>query len=392
MLNDSAPSDSAPNDHRIATPEAPPSFQVLATHGAARRGRLITRHGEVETPVFMPCGTYGAVKGMTPNALRDAGTRMLLGNTFHLVLRPGDTAVRDIGGLHGFMGWHGPILTDSGGFQVFSLRERAKVSAHGVTFRSPVNGDVLELTPERSIEAQHNLGSDVVMSFDECTAYPAAQAEAAASMRLSMRWAERGRDRHGAHPSQLFGIVQGGTHPRLRTESVHALTAIGFDGYAIGGLSVGEPKEEMNATLAHTAPLLPEDKPRYLMGVGTPEDLVFGVCQGIDMFDCVLPTRNARNGHLYTSTGVLRIRNARFRTDPRPLDENCDCYTCANFSRAYLHHLHRCGEMLGAVLMTTHNLRFYHSLMSRLRDAIAAGTLRPDTRAFPEQGDDAAQA
>ena len=382
MPNDSAPSDVSPHEHRITRRGQAPTYQVLATDGAARRGRLITRHGEVETPVFMPCGTYGAVKGMTPAALRHAGTRMLLGNTFHLVLRPGDAAVRDLGGLHGFMGWSGPILTDSGGFQVFSLRERAKVSAHGVTFRSPVNGDLLELTPERSIEAQHNLGADVVMSFDECTAYPATEAEAADSMRLSMRWAERGRARHGGHPSQLFGIVQGGMHRRLRTESAQALTAMGFDGYAIGGLSVGEPKEEMNAILAHTAPLLPEHKPRYLMGVGTPEDLVFGVAQGIDMFDCVLPTRNARNGHLYTSEGVLRIRNARYRADPRPPDENCDCHTCANFSRAYLHHLHRCGEMLGAMLMTTHNLRYYHALTSRLRDAIAGGRLQTFTRAF----------
>ena len=352
-----------------------PPFQVLGTDGAARHGRLTTRHGVVETPVFMPCGTYGAVKGMTPTALVDAGTRMLLGNTFHLMSRPGDEAVRDLGGLHKLMGWSGSILTDSGGYQVFSLRERAKVNARGVVFRSPVNGDLVELTPERSIDVQHNLGTDVVMSFDECTAYPASETEAAASLRLSMAWAERGRARHGGHPSLLFGIVQGGMHPRLRTQSVDALTGIGFDGYAVGGLSVGEPKEEMNAILAHTVPLLPADKPRYLMGVGTPADLVFGVCQGIDMFDCVLPTRNARNGHLFTSEGVVRIRNARYRSDPRPLDPNCDCHTCVNFSRAYLHHLHRCGEMLGATLMTMHNLRFYHALMARLRAAIAAGTL-----------------
>ena len=364
----------------MAQTDTVPPFQVLGTDGAARRGRLTTRHGVVETPVFMPCGTYGAVKGMTPAALLDAGTRMLLGNTFHLMSRPGDEAVRDLGGLHKLMGWSGSILTDSGGYQVFSLRERAKVNAHGVVFRSPVNGDLVELTPERSIDAQHNLGADVVMSFDECTAYPASEMEAAASMRLSMAWAERGRARHDGHPSLLFGIVQGGMHPRLRTQSVDVLTGIGFDGYAVGGLSVGEPKEEMNAVLAHTAPLLPADKPRYLMGVGTPADLVFGVCQGIDMFDCVLPTRNARNGHLFTSEGVVRIRNARHRADPRPLDPNCDCHACANFSRAYLHHLHRCGEMLGATLMTMHNLRFYHRLMARLRDAIAAGELREFTR------------
>ena len=359
-----------------AAPSTAAAFQVLATDGQARRGRLTTRHGVVETPVFMPCGTYGAVKGMTPAGLADAGTRMLLGNTFHLMLRPGDAAVYELGGLHQFMGWAGPILTDSGGFQVFSLRANAKVSARGVVFRSPLNGDLVELTPERSIDAQHNLGADVVMSFDECTGYPAAETEAAASMRLSMAWAERGRARHGEHPSLLFGIVQGGMHPRLRTQSVAALTDIGFDGYAVGGLSVGEPKREMNAVLAHTAPLLPADKPRYLMGVGTPADLVFGVCQGIDMFDCVLPTRNARNGHLFTSEGVVRIRNARYRDDPRPLDKRCDCPACAHFSRAYLHHLHRTGEMLGATLMTMHNLRFYHALMARLRQAIEAGELR----------------
>ena len=369
----------------MAEPDLLPTFQVLGADGAARRGRLTTRHGVVETPVFMPCGTYGAVKGMTPAALVDAGTQVLLGNTFHLMLRPGDEAVRALGGLHEFMGWSGPILTDSGGYQVFSLRERAKVNARGVVFRSPLNGDLVELTPERSIDAQHNLGADVVMSFDECTAYPAGEAEAAASLRLSMDWAERGRARHGGHPSLLFGIVQGGMHPRLRAQSVEALTRIGFDGYAVGGLSVGEPKKEMNAVLAHTAPLLPADKPRYLMGVGTPADLVFGVCQGIDMFDCVLPTRNARNGHLFTSEGVVRIRNARHRADPRPLDPNCPCPACVNFSRAYLHHLHRCGEMLGAMLMTMHNLRFYHALMARLRDAIAAGTLRDFAGAVLEQ-------
>ena len=364
-------------------PEAPPDggvgpapgFEVLATDGAARRGRLTTRHGSVATPAFMPCGTYGAVKGMTPRALREAGTRMLLGNTFHLMLRPGDAVVRDLGGLHTLMGWPGSILTDSGGYQVFSLRAKAKVGADGVVFRSPVNGDVVELTPERSIDVQHNLGTDVVMSFDECTGYPASEAEAGASMRRSMAWARRGRERHADHPSLLFGIVQGGMHPRLRSESAAALTAIGFDGYAIGGLSVGEPKAEMNATLAHTAPLLPADKPRYLMGVGTPADLVFAVARGIDLFDCVLPTRNARNGHLFTSEGVVRIRNAQHRADPRPLDPHCDCYACAHFSRGYLHHLARCGEMLGATLMTMHNLRFYHTLMARLRDAIARGTL-----------------
>ena len=351
------------------------AFEVLATDGAARRGRLNTRHGAVQTPVFMPCGTYGSVKAMTPAALTEVGTQMLLGNTFHLLTRPGDEAVRELGGLHTLMGWRGAILTDSGGFQVFSLRERAKVSADGVAFRSPVNGDAIWLTPERAIAAQHNLGADVVMSFDECTPYPASAEAAAASMRLSMEWARRGRERHGDHPSLLFGIVQGGMHPRLRSESVAALTALGFDGYAVGGLSVGEPKEEMRRVLAHTAAILPADRPRYLMGVGTPADLVFGVRQGIDMFDCVLPTRNARNGHLFTSHGVVRIRNARHRMDPAPVDEACDCYTCGNFSRAYLHHLDRAGELLAPMLMTIHNLRFYHALMAQLRAAIEAGTL-----------------
>ena len=351
------------------------TFKVLATDGAARRGQLATPHGVVQTPVFMPCGTYGTVKGMTPASLAEVGTRMLLGNTFHLLLRPGDEAVRELGGLHSLMGWNRPILTDSGGFQVFSLRERAKVSAEGVVFRSPVNGDAVRLTPERSIQAQHNLGADVVMSFDECTAYPATEREAATSMRRSMAWAQRSREQHGDSASLLFGIAQGGMHPRLRTESAQTLAAIGFDGYAVGGLSVGEPKEAMHATLAHTAAILPKDRPRYLMGVGTPADIVFGVRQGIDMFDCVLPTRNARNGHLFTSCGVVRIRNARHRADPAPIDKNCDCYACATFSRAYLHHLDRCGEMLGAMLMTIHNLRFYHTLMAQLRATIEAGTL-----------------
>ena len=350
-------------------------FEVLATDGAARRGRLTTRHGTVETPVFMPCGTYGTVKGMTPRVLDEVGTQILLGNTFHLMLRPGDEAVRALGGLHGFMHWDGPILTDSGGYQVFSLRELRKVAEHGVTFRSPINGDVVELTPEESIDAQHNLGADIVMSFDECTPYPASETEAEASMRLSMAWARRGRDRHADHDSLLFGIVQGGMFPGLRDESLAALTAIGFDGYAIGGLSVGEPKEEMDAVLCHIAPAMPADRPRYLMGVGTPADLVRGVSLGIDMFDCVLPTRNARNGYLFTSTGVVKIRNAAHRADPGPVDQECACYACQNFSRAYLHHLDRCGEMLGAMLMTIHNLRYYHDLMARLREAIEAGTL-----------------
>ena len=350
-------------------------FEVLATDGAARRGRLTTCHGAVETPVFMPCGTYGTVKGMTPRMLDEVGTQILLGNTFHLMLRPGDEAVRALGGLHGFMHWDGPILTDSGGYQVFSLRDRRKVAEHGVTFRSPINGDVVELTPDRSIDVQHNLGADIVMSFDECTPYPASEAEAEASMRLSMAWARRGRHRHGDHDSLLFGIIQGGMYPGLRDQSLAELTTIGFDGYAIGGLSVGEPKDEMDAVLCHVAPAMPADRPRYLMGVGTPADLVRGVSLGIDMFDCVLPTRNARNGYLFTSKGVVKIRNAAHRADPGPVDQECACYACQNFSRAYLHHLDRCGEMLGAMLMTIHNLRYYHDLMARLREAIEAGTL-----------------
>ena len=350
-------------------------FEVLATDGTARRGRLHTRHGSVETPIFMPCGTAGTVKGMTPQMLEDVGTRMLLGNTFHLMLRPGDALVASLGGLHRFMQWPGPILTDSGGYQVFSLRELRKVTAEGATFRSPINGDVVELTPERSIAVQHNLGADVVMSFDECTPYPATHGEAAASMRLSLDWAKRGFERHGDSPSLLFGIVQGGMFPDLRDESLAALTEIGFDGYAVGGLSVGEPKQKMDAVLAHTAPRLPAGAPRYLMGVGTPADLLRGVQLGIDMFDCVLPTRNARNGHLFTSRGVLKIRNARYRDDPAPIDANCDCYACANFSRAYVHHLHRSNEMLGGMLMTMHNLRYYHALMTQLRTAIESGRL-----------------
>lgn len=350
-------------------------FELLASDGTARRGRLATRHGTVETPVFMPCGTYGTVKGMTPAMLVDAGTQILLGNTFHLMLRPGDEAVREAGGLHRFMGWQRPILTDSGGYQVFSLRELRKVTPEGVVFRSPINGDRVCLTPERAIEAQHNLGSDIVMSFDECTPYPATRQQAEASMRLSMDWARQGRERHGDHPSLLFGIVQGGMFADLRVESLGALQDIGFHGYAVGGLSVGEPKEEMNAVLAGIAPHLPADKPRYLMGVGTPQDLLEGVAQGIDMFDCVLPTRNARNGHLFTSRGVVKIRNAKHRRADAPIDDQCDCYACAHFSRAYIHHLDRCGEMLGAMLMTIHNLRYYHRLTEQLRDAIEAGTL-----------------
>ena len=351
------------------------AFEVLATDGAARRGRLRTARGPVETPVFMPCGTYGTVKAMTPDALAAAGTQMLLGNTFHLMLRPGDAAVRDLGGLHRFMQWPGPILTDSGGFQVFSLADLRKVDEEGVSFRSPLNGDAVFLSPERSIEAQRNLGADVVMAFDECTPYPATRDAAAASMRLSMRWASRSRDAFGDAPGALFGIVQGGMHDDLRRESLDVLTGIGFDGYAVGGLSVGEPKAEMDAVLEALLPHMPPGRPRYLMGVGTPRDLVRHVALGVDLFDCVLPTRNARNGYAFTSRGVVKIRNAGHRSADRPLDEDCVCPTCTRFSRAYLHHLDRCGEILGAILMTTHNLHYYHALMAQLREAIERGTL-----------------
>jgi len=353
----------------------PLSFKLLATDGAARRGTLTLAHGTVETPVFMPVGTYGTVKAMAPNELVDIGAQIVLGNTFHLWLRPGLEVIRAHGGLHRFMGWDQPILTDSGGFQVFSLGELRKISEEGVKFASPINGDKLFLTPEESMRIQHVLNSDVVMIFDECTPYPADLQRAAESMRLSLRWARRSRDAHDQleNTNALFGIVQGGMHESLRDESLAGLDAIGFDGMAIGGLSVGEPKEDFARILAHTAPRLPAAKPRYLMGVGTPEDIVFAVSQGIDMFDCVMPTRNARNGHLFTRYGDIRIKNAAHKNDPRPLDETCGCYCCRNFSRAYLHHLFRCGEILGARLNTIHNLFYYQTLMRELRAAIAAG-------------------
>jgi queuine tRNA-ribosyltransferase len=349
-------------------------FDLLATDGAARRGTLALAHGRVETPAFMPVGTYGTVKAMSPAELVEVGADIVLGNTFHLWLRPGLEVIAAHGGLHRFMGWARPILTDSGGFQVYSLGPLRKVSEEGVAFQSPVNGDRLFLTPEESMRIQRVLDSDIVMIFDECTAYPATRDEAAASMRLSLRWAERSRRAHGGNANALFGIVQGGMHEDLRDESLGGLEAIGFDGYAIGGLSVGEPKEDMARILAHTAPRLPAGRPRYLMGVGTPEDLVDAVSAGIDMFDCVMPTRNARNGWLFTRFGDLKIRNARHRADTAPLDGTCGCYTCRHFSRAYLHHLHRANEILGARLNTIHNLHFYQALMRGMREAIAAGT------------------
>jgi len=351
------------------------SFEKLGEDGRARRGRLTFPRGTVETPAFMPVGTYGTVKGMLPRDIHEIGAEIILGNTFHLMLRPGTEVVKAHGDLHDFTQWQGPILTDSGGFQVFSLGEMRKITEEGVTFRSPVDGSPVELSPEIAIQVQRDLGSDIVMIFDECTPYPATERQAKDSMELSLRWAQRSKDAHEGNPAALFGIVQGGMYESLRDRSLEGLTDIGFDGYAIGGLSVGEPKEDMIRILDHLPPKMPEDKPRYLMGVGRPEDIVEAVRRGVDMFDCVMPTRNARNGYLFTSTGIVKIRNARHRHDTAPLDERCDCYTCKNFSRSYLHHLDKCGEMLGSQLNTIHNLRFYQNLMAGLRGAIEAGTL-----------------
>ncbi|HWJ06293.1 MAG TPA: tRNA guanosine(34) transglycosylase Tgt [Steroidobacteraceae bacterium] len=351
-------------------------FELLASgEGAARRGRLHLNHGVVETPVFMPVGTYGTVKAMTPEELTGLGAQIVLGNTFHLMLRPGTEVIGAHGGLHGFMHWAGPILTDSGGFQVFSLAELRKMSEAGVNFRSPVNGDAVFLSPEVSMQVQAALNSDIVMAFDECPPYPATEAQARKSMELSMRWARRSRtafDELG-NPNALFGIVQGGTFLNLRQESIGHLREIGFDGYAVGGLAVGEPAAERNAVLEALAPHLPHERPRYLMGVGTPTDIVQAVARGIDMFDCVMPTRNARNGHLFTSQGVVKVRNASHQSDTGPLDPNCGCYTCRHYSRAYLRHLDRCNEILGARLNTIHNLYYYLNLMSRIRKALEEG-------------------
>jgi queuine tRNA-ribosyltransferase len=347
-------------------------FTLHHADGLARRGTLQLAHGTVETPAFMPVGTYGTVKAMSPLELKEIGAQIVLGNTFHLWLRPGLEVIEAHGGLHRFMGWDGPILTDSGGFQVFSLGALRKISEEGVKFQSPVNGDKCFLSPEESMRIQKVLNSDIVMIFDECTPYPADERTAGESMRLSLRWAERSKRAHGGNGNALFGIVQGGMHEHLRDESLARLMNIGFDGYAIGGLSVGEPKEDMLRILKHTAPQLPQDKPRYLMGVGTPEDLVAAVEQGIDMFDCVMPTRNARNGMLFTRHGDIKIKNAQYRLDLRPLDEQCACYTCRNFTRAYLQHLHRLNEILGARLNTIHNLHYYQELMGGIRAAIEA--------------------
>jgi queuine tRNA-ribosyltransferase len=362
-------------------------FEVHKTAGESRRGTLMFTRAdgttlEVQTPIFMPCGTYGSVKGLTPVQLEEAGVQILLGNTFHLMLRPGMEIMESHGGLHGFMGWDKPILTDSGGFQVFSLGDLRKISEEGVKFRSPVNGDEIFLSPEISMDIQRSLNSDIAMCFDECTPFPAEKDEVRDSMALSMRWAARSRAAFEGNSNSLFGIIQGGVHEDLREESLAALTDIGFDGYAIGGLSVGEPKDDMMRIIEHTAPKMPQDRPRYLMGVGTPEDLVESVRRGVDMMDCVMPTRNARNGHLFTSTGVVRIRNSRFKKDMAPLDEHCGCYTCRNFTRAYLHHLDKCGEILGAELNSIHNVHYYLDIMAGLRRAIESDALNAHIRSL----------
>ncbi|HEY2925713.1 tRNA guanosine(34) transglycosylase Tgt [Piscinibacter sp.] len=356
------------------------TFELLHTEGLARRGRLTLAHGVVDTPVFMPVGTYGSVKGVLPASLEAMGAQIILGNTFHLWLRPGLDVIRQFGGLHRFEGWNKPLLTDSGGFQVWSLGEMRKISEEGVRFASPVNGDKLFLTPETSMQIQRVLNSDIVMQFDECTPYETkghltTEREARDSMELSLRWAKRCRDEFQRleNPNALFGIVQGGMFESLREQSLATLVALDLPGYAIGGVSVGEPKEEMQRIVAHTPQRLPAHKPRYLMGVGTPEDLLAGVAAGVDMFDCVMPTRNARNGHLFTRFGDLRLRNARYKSDERPIDESCACHTCAHFSRAYLHHLDRCGEMLGPMLTSIHNLHYYLDLMRDVREAIEVG-------------------
>lgn len=360
-------------------------FQVLNRDHRARRGVMFFERGSVQTPAFMPVGTYGAVKGLTPEEVRATGAEILLGNTFHLYLRPGTNIIEQHGDLHKFMGWSGPILTDSGGFQVFSLGKLRTISEAGVTFRSPVDGQKIFMGPEESMQIQRSLGSDIVMIFDECTPYPADSTTAEKSMMLSLRWAQRSREAHGDNPAALFGIVQGGMYEALRQRSLEGLVDIGFNGYAIGGLSVGEPFDEMQRVLTALTPTMPADKPRYLMGVGRPEDLVIGVCQGIDMFDCVMPTRNARNGHLFTTSGVIRLRNSQYKTDDQPLDPACECYTCQHYSRAYLHHLDKCGEMLGARLNTIHNLYYYQTLMNTLRNAIETGTLSDCVQTFYRQ-------
>jgi len=357
-------------------------FQLQCNDNLARRGTLTLAHGVVETPAFMPVGTYGAVKTMSPAALHEIHAQIVLGNTFHLWLRPGLEVIEAHGGLHQFMGWHKPILTDSGGFQVFSLGKLRKITEQGVKFKSPVNGDNCFLTPEICMQIQRSLNSDVVMIFDECTPYPADELTARESMELSLRWAERSKQAHADNPNALFGIVQGGMHENLRDQSLAGLQTIGFDGYAVGGLSVGEPKDDMQRILKHTAAQLPTDKPRYLMGVGTPADIIHAVAQGVDMFDCVLPTRNARNGWLYTRNGIIKLRNSRYRLDTTPPDKQCNCYTCRHFTCAYLHHLQRTNEILGAQLNTIHNLHYYQQLMTEIRAAIETGQFEKYAREF----------
>jgi queuine tRNA-ribosyltransferase len=360
-------------------------FEVHNTSGRARQGLMTFKRGEVRTPAFMPVGTYGTVKAMTPGEVAASGTDIILGNAFHLLLRPGMEVIEEFGGLHGFMRWNGPILTDSGGFQVWSLSQRRQITEEGVTFASPIDGSKVFMGPEESMAVQKSLGADIVMIFDECTPYPATEEEAFRSMQRSLRWADRSRQAHNGNPSALFGIVQGGMYESLRVCSARGLADVGFDGYAIGGLSVGEPHEERDRVLDCTLPELPEDQPRYLMGVGRPQDIIAGVTRGIDMFDCVMPTRNARNGHLFTSRGVLKIRNARYERDTRSLDPDCDCPACRNYSRAYIKHLERCNEILGTRLMTMHNLRFYQNLMQGLRDAIAGDSLETFVSDFLEK-------
>ena len=367
------------------------NFSLISTDKNARAGLLSVSHGVIATPVFMPVGTYGTVKAMTVEELVSIGAQIVLGNTFHLMLRPGEKVIRNHGGLHDFMSWRKPILTDSGGYQVFSLGDLRKISEEGVTFRSPINGDKIFLSPERSIEVQKWLNSDIAMVFDECTPYPANEEMARISMEMSLRWAKRSKQAHEGSSNALFGIVQGGMHENLRSESAEKLRRLDFDGYAIGGLSVGEPKGDMLRIMTHTAALLPVDKPRYLMGVGTPEDLLNAIGQGVDMFDCVLPTRNARNGHLYTSEGIVRIRNAEHRNSLEPLDESCACSTCQNYSRAYLHHLQRSNEILGARLNTLHNLHFYQSLMSAAREAIQEDKFEIFKKSFLQKYKDSKQ-
>ena len=350
-------------------------FDLLKTDSMARRGRLTFDRGTIETPAFMPVGTYGTVKAMTPEMIAGTGAEIILGNTFHLMLRPGVEVIEAHGDLHDFMHWHKPILTDSGGFQVFSLDEMRKITEAGVHFRSPVDGRKVFMGPEESMQVQRQLGSDIVMIFDECTPYPATEKEASISMELSLRWAERSKKAHGDNASALFGIIQGGMYENLRDQSLTGLKNIGFDGFAVGGLSVGEPKDDRERVLKHIVPLMPANKPRYLMGVGKPEDIVDAVLKGIDMFDCVMPTRNARNGYLFTRDGLVKIRNEKYQFDMNPVDSECDCYTCKNFTRSYLRHLDKCKEILGSQLNTIHNLHYYQDLMKGLREAIAMNNL-----------------